>query len=263
MISFRANYMLAVAILVAEIITWTSPVCEAFSVTPSQGNYKHAAIIKTIPSRVVGRRSNIILNMAGVGQFELQELKAQVTAMLEQEVASSNLKPEKMSELTDYVKTVCQTQESPIPLKEIGTEQNIKNNLIGRWRLAFSSENAALSVMPRESRILVNILNEKQLEYILEFSKKVQGLSKITAKSNYLIDTSPINPGLVTFVYEEITSKLFGATIPVGLFGMLKGRATYIESMYFDGKMWIERGSNPENGELFYNVYLKEGEAWR
>ena len=57
--------MLAVAILVAEIITWTSPVCEAFSVTPSQGNYKHAAIIKTIPSRVVGRRSNIILNMAG------------------------------------------------------------------------------------------------------------------------------------------------------------------------------------------------------
>jgi len=205
-----------------------------------------------------------MLNMAaGPGQFELQELKAQVTAMVEQEVASSNLKPDKMSELTQYVKSVCQTQESPIPLNEIGTEANIKNHLVGSWRLAFSSENAAMSVMPREARILVNILNEKQLEYILEFTKKVQGLSKITAKSNYIIDTSPINPGLVTFVYEEITSKLFGATIPVGLFGLLKGRASYIESMYFDGTLWIERGANPENGELFYNVYVKDSQNWR
>jgi len=250
------NYVMILTFTLLLVASTTiSSICQAFS-------YPSNKAVKRAISRS-GCNSRSMLNMAGPGQFELQELKAQVTAMLEQEVASSNLKPNKMSELTQYVKTVCQTQESPIPLNEIGTEANIKNHLVGSWQLAFSSENAAMSVMPREARILVNILNEKQLEYILQFTKKVQGLSKITAKSNYIIDTSPINPGLVTFVYEEITSKVFGATIPVGLFGLLKGRASYIESMYFDGTMWIERGANPENGELFYNVYVKESQSWR
>ena len=73
-----------------------------------------------------------------------------------------------------------------------------------------------------------------------------------------VIDCTPINPGLLTFSYESISSEMFGMTVPVGFFGMLKGRSNYIESMYFDGKVWIERGYANESGEKFYNVYIKD-----
>ena len=45
--------------------------------------------------------------------------------------------------------------------------------------------------------------------------------------------------------------------IPVGLFGMLKGRVNYIETIYFDGTYWIERGYTSE-GKPYYNVYFRE-----
>lgn len=35
---------------------------------------------------------------------------------------------------------------------------------------------------------------------------------------------------------------------------MLKGRSTFIPSVYFDGEVWIERGVDPAGTE-FFNVY--------
>jgi len=61
----------------------------------------------------------------------------------------------------------------------------------------------------------------------------------------------------LTFAYQDITSGLFGMNIPVGLFGMLKGRVNYIETIYFDGTYWIERGYTSE-GKPYYNVYFRE-----
>ena len=194
-------------------------------------------------------------------EFELQELKAQVETMIDKGVASANLTPEKNMELSGYVEAICEKRDSPIPLRDIGMPENAQK-LQGKWRLAYCTENAAMSVMPREARIIVDILDSSHLNYELEFTKKVQGLSKITAESTFVIDCSPINPGLVTFSYESITSEVFGMTVPVGFFGLLKGRSNYIESMYFDGKVWIERGyGNVEDGTgggVFYNVYIKD-----
>lgn len=67
-----------------------------------------------------------------------------------------------------------------------------------------------------------------------------------------------MNPGLLTFTYNEITTDVFGlSNLPVGFFGLLKGRANYVESNFFDGDIWIERGYSPEGAE-FFNVYLRE-----
>jgi hypothetical protein len=66
-----------------------------------------------------------------------------------------------------------------------------------------------------------------------------------------------VNPGLLTFVYDEITTDVFGLqNLSVGFFGLLKGRANYLESSYFDGLFWIERGTSPE-GRVYYNVYVR------
>ena len=38
---------------------------------------------------------------------------------------------------------------------------------------------------------------------------------------------------------------------------MLKGRANYVETIWFDGKLWVERGYSID-GKEFFNVYIKE-----
>ena len=66
-------------------------------------------------------------------------------------------------------------------------------------------------------------------------------------------------PGLVTIVYDSITTDVFGFTnVGVGLFGMMKGRSTYIQTVYFDGIIWIERGVF--DGVEYYNVYSRDEE---
>ena len=68
------------------------------------------------------------------------------------------------------------------------------------------------------------------------------------------------NPGLVTYIYDEITTDIFGLRdIGVGFFGLLKGRSNYIQTLFFDGKVWIDGGveQTPDGGTLneYYNVY--------
>lgn len=71
------------------------------------------------------------------------------------------------------------------------------------------------------------------------------------------VQPGTIYPGLVTFIYQDITSGIFGfKNLPVGFFGLLKGRANYIQSIYFDGSYWFERGYTKE-GEVYYNVYYR------
>jgi hypothetical protein len=72
------------------------------------------------------------------------------------------------------------------------------------------------------------------------------------------IQAGPVQPGLLTFIYEKITTNLLGMqNLGVGFFGLLKGRANYVQSTYFDGIFWIERGV-PISGEGdFINVYMR------
>ena len=42
------------------------------------------------------------------------------------------------------------------------------------------------------------------------------------------------------------------SNLPVGFFGLLKGRVTNIDTVWFDGERWIER-NYIENGDVVYN----------
>ena len=187
------------------------------------------------------------------GEFELQEMRFQLSAMTKAGVSARNLNEEKKTEIAQYVREVVMRIPSPIPLKALAD----KDRLLGRWKLAFSTDAAAMDGLPSEASITLNIKEGNQLDYKLEFSKKVLGLKEIAAKSNYFVDASPVNPGLLTYVYQEISAGVFGLKVPTGLFGMLKGREAYVESIWFDGQYWIARGFSA-NGEEYFSVYLRE-----
>lgn len=49
------------------------------------------------------------------------------------------------------------------------------------------------------------------------------------------------------------------SNLPVGFFGLLKGRVNYIDTVWFDGERWIER-NYLENGDVVYSVYVRDVE---
>ena len=62
----------------------------------------------------------------------------------------------------------------------------------------------------------------------------------------------------MTFEYQDIKTKLFGlSNLPVGFFGLLKGRVTYVDTIWFDGERWIERNYSA-SGNLIYSVYVRD-----
>lgn len=193
------------------------------------------------------------LRTTSPAEFEFQELRAQLNTMAKSDIKSRNLQPIKRDELESYVRAVATQRPTPVPLGGIGKE------LPGtRWKLVFSTEGATLGDLPRDADVYVDFapVGDK-LDYELKFSKKTMGLNKLVARSSYMVDPGPINPGLVSFVYEEIITDIFGfKSLPVGFFGLLKGRANYIESVYFDGTYWIDRGYSPQ-GEEYFNVYVR------
>jgi hypothetical protein len=190
-------------------------------------------------------------------EFEYQELRAQLTTMLNKKIRPKMLATEKRNELESYMMKVLLNRPSPVQLKSLA--DNNAQALYGKWTLVFSSATATLGDLPREATIELILKEEYRCEYKLSFEKTL-GLKSITAKSSYTVDASPVNPGLVTFVYQDIVTDVFGfKNFPVGTFGLLQGRANYVESVWFDGLVWIERGYNPEGLE-FFNVYMKEEE---
>ena len=189
------------------------------------------------------------------GEFELQEMRFQLSAMKKAGVSARNLNEEKKNEIAQYVREVVMRIPSPVPLKALADA----DRLLGTWKLAFSTDAAAMGDLPREASITLDIKRGNQMDYKLEFSEKVWGLKEITAKSNYFVDASPVNPGLLTYVYQDISAGVFGLKVPTGLFGMLKGREAYIESIWFDGEYWIARGFSA-NGEEYFSVYIKEAD---
>mmetsp|Transcript_8722 Transcript_8722/g.12337 ORF Transcript_8722/g.12337 Transcript_8722/m.12337 type:complete len:216 (-) Transcript_8722:287-934(-) len=192
---------------------------------------------------------------SSAAEFEFQEMRVQLQAMAQQGIPSRDLIPTKRAELESYVRKVVQERASPVPLAEIG------ERLLGtEWLLVFSTQGAALADLPRDAKVLLEFDQEDlKLDYVLEFSKKTMGLNRLTAKSTYTFDDGPINPGLVTFVYDQIKTDAFGFNnLSVGFFGLLKGRANYVESSFYDGQFWIERAFGPD-GMDYYNVYIKQG----
>ncbi len=52
------------------------------------------------------------------------------------------------------------------------------------------------------------------------------------------------------------------SNLPVGFFGLLKGRVNCIDTVWFDGERWIERNF-AENGDVVYSVYVRDDEDER
>jgi hypothetical protein len=165
------------------------------------------------------------------------------------------LDPTKRTELEGYVRQVVQKRPSPVALANIGPELPASS-----WRLVFSTEEATFGDLPRDATILLQFLDESNVDYVLQFSGKTLGLNSIKAKSKWTISQGQSDAGLLTFVYDKITTDAFGLRdVGVGFFGLLKGRSNFVESAYFDNTFWIERGYGL-SGKDFLNVYMREEE---
>jgi hypothetical protein len=194
---------------------------------------------------------------ATAAQFEYQEMKIQLDAMNKAGVASRDLEPTKRAELEGYIRQVVNNRPSNPP---VWTDATFYTKLPGTdWRLAFSTEAAALGDLPRDATVHLKF-NEGSdtMDYTLEFSGKTLGLESIKAKSKWFVDCDN-KPGLVTFVYDKITTDLFGLKdIGIGFFGLLQGRANFVETAFFDNEYWIERALAVDGQKDYLNVYVRE-----
>jgi len=208
--------------------------------------------------------------------FELQELRAQLAAILKENILVQNLSTEKREELSKYVKAVVEKTDSPIDFAgKSGNTMGIAQFVAGvegkSWRMVFSTDTSSGSEgggeggeLPFGSTVLLRIGDfmgtDGSLDYVLKFSKRVMGLNELFAKSSCSVDIGPVSPGLFTFTYEDIKTNIFGiSNLPVGFFGLLKGRVNYIDTVWFDGERWIER-NYLENGDVVYSVYARDVE---
>lgn len=209
--------------------------------------------------------------------FELQELRAQLQTILKDNILYQSLSSEKKEELTKYVKAVVEKTDSPIDFcGKSGNNMGIAQFVAGvegkSWRMVFSTDPSSGSEggaggageLPYGSTVLLRIGEfvgtDGNLDYVLKFSKQVMGLNELNAKSSCSVDIGPVNPGLFTFQYEDIKTNIFGmSNLPVGFFGLLKGRVNYIDTVWFDGERWIER-NYLENGDVVYSVYVRDVE---
>jgi len=200
-------------------------------------------------------------------EFEIQELRATLEALSRSKIAPRNLTSDKRSEIGGYLRTILESASSPIPLKSLADDDG--RVLHGSWRLGFSTSydneadgnnnnnNNNLQGLPREAGVLITFFPSNKCDYTLTFTERVLGLDKLIAKSTYEIDSTPLNPGLVTITYQDIQTDMFGMQgMKIGFFGMLKGRNTYLETVWFNEYILVERGFTNE-GEEFFNVYGK------
>jgi hypothetical protein len=183
--------------------------------------------------------------------FEYQEMRAILTAMEQRNIQT--LEPIRRAELESYITKVVQQHIPPQQGPPL-TAQNLVNT---KYRLAFSNQAVAATNLPPGASVVLEFLSDcTTLNYRLQFSQKIFGLDNINAKCSYTLDEAT---GLLTFVYDTITTDLFGLqNLPVGLFGQLKGRTSYIVSSYFDGDYWIEVAyDSPQQTSTYTNVYVR------
>lgn len=222
-------------------------------------------------STITTRRTSLATSLAAKNQnndaadSEYRELAAVFGEMNRSNIPSNTLDPELRNQITAFVTKVASERPTAIRLQDVGKV------LPGtQWKLIFSTTTATLGDLPPDAQVQLdfsadaaapssNDKKEGKMDYILEFSKKTFGLNRLVAKSTYSVDDSKLNPGLVTFVYDEIVTDVFGMkNLGIGFFGLLKGRANYVETVFMDQRFWMERGYTPE-GQEYINVYLRQG----
>jgi len=193
--------------------------------------------------------------------------------MREQNVKPSQLDPSKRNELKGYVEEILarrlrnkKTVDSTVPL-----DVRLRSSLPGtKWRMAFTTQSLMAEALPKDATITLTFAGgsgsastgSNQVDYGLDFFKTL-ALKRLVAKSTYsVLKPQPNNPdtAIVQIKYDKIVTDVMGfSNVGIGLFGILKGRSTYIQTAFFDGMIWIESGVDESNfGETYYNVYAKE-----
>ena len=202
--------------------------------------------------------------------FEYQELKIQLDALQRAKISPGKINPLQRIELLGYVKeVVARRRKSSIAL----SAETLRGT---SWRLVFShgDDASALGDLPSGASVVLRFGNDdndddnnnnnnnnasspnKKLDYALEFGPESLGLRNLVAHSTWQLDHD--NNNHLVYTYDHITSDLLGfQNIPVGLFGLLKGRTSSIFTSYFDGTYWIEQGYGPTGNE-YCNVYVRE-----
>jgi len=182
--------------------------------------------------------------------FASQELRVQLQSMSRSKVTTRMLSPEKIKELDSYLSILGKTS-SPISLKTLC--DNNGEQLVGSWWLGFSTEKSLLGALPRDANIYLKVYPNFACDYCIEFGGT--SVKRLTAKSTFSVDCLS---GLFTFVYKDIVADFFGLkNVPMFFFGLLSGRENFIDTVWFDGFLWIERAFSP-SGEECFNIYIKD-----
>ncbi|GAX15999.1 hypothetical protein FisN_22Hh144 [Fistulifera solaris] len=182
-------------------------------------------------------------------EFELQELRAQLNAMKAKGISSKELDPITRAAFVNYARQIVAKRPSPIALSSVAAQLPGSS-----WRLVFSTEAVTLGALPNDATVYLHFVDESDMNYSLRFSEKTFGLDAITAQSKWTGDAR----GVITFVYDKITTDVFGfKNVGVSFFGLLQGRSNCVQSAYFDGNFWIEEAVGPD-GEKFVSVYLRD-----
>jgi len=217
-----------------------------------------------------GRKRSSSQPMAA--DFEYQELQIQLNAMREQNIKPSQLDSVKINELKRYVENILASRQqlskavdSSVPL-----HLKLRAGLPGtKWRMAFTTQKIMAETLPKDATIVLTFASSStmgcsnKVDYGLDFFKTL-ALKRLVAKSTYTVmDPMPNNPtaAIVEIVYDNISTDVFGfSNVGIGTFGMLKGRSTYIQTVYFDDKLWIESSVEGEgnDSQICYNVYTRD-----
>ena len=183
-------------------------------------------------------------------EFALQELRAQLRSMKRANVTPRMLAPEKLKEIESYLSILGQCP-SPISLKTLN--DNNAQKLLGTFWLGFTSEQSSLGLLPRDANVYLKVYPNYTCDYCITFDGT--SLQSLIAKSTFSVDRSS---GLFRFIYKDIVADVFGLkSIPVFFFGILGGMEKVIETVWFDGNLWVER-TYGQNGEECYNIYIKD-----
>uniref|UniRef100_A0A7S3PCJ1 Plastid lipid-associated protein/fibrillin conserved domain-containing protein n=1 Tax=Amphora coffeiformis TaxID=265554 RepID=A0A7S3PCJ1_9STRA len=180
--------------------------------------------------------------------FEAQELRFQLDAMNDARIRVSDIDKHRRQELVSFADKLISYQ-SPVDTKDV------PNHLVNtKWRLAFTSDDHVLKTWHHHARSIHLEFQEKSLvHYIVSMGKKFLPIQ------HRLRWESDASSGRVVFsAADSIKDRMETMhDAAIDRMGFLKTCKPGIETVYFDGDIWIER-SLGSTGEPFSNIYLRE-----
>lgn len=180
--------------------------------------------------------------------FEAQELRFQLDAMNDARIRVSDIEKHRRQELVSFADKLI-SHQSPVDIKDV------PNHLVNtKWRLAFTSDDHVLKSWHHHARSIHLEFQENSLVlYIVSLGKKFLPIQ------HRLRWESDASSGHVVFSGADSIKDRMEALHDTAIekMGFLKTCKPGIETVYFDGDIWIER-SLGSKGEPYSNVYLRE-----